>query len=453
MKKRLTAIILSVCLALSLTISASASSIGSPSMGGGSTLAMTDEIYTEYYLILQYLNGLNQLERMESYIMRLYDDYGLSVSVISEAFPLQYSFVEEVVMKYTEGRDPYKTDQVYEDWKNADGNESPVEENPEEGNTEGNNPGTGSGNGSGSGSQNPTEPTTPPTTESPDESDPKKNPNMGPGRQPNLIIPEGYDPNTNQQVPPMPDILTQTPETTAKAEAPNEAQLADELVRNIVYAKISGNEAEIQTYLDQLAEDEITFEQLIILSESGVEGLETLLRSYGKNLSFLGDLISSDFSTIHASAPKKTEPVATGATAVPTPSKVLINDVPVAFESYNINGNNFFKLRDLAFALTDSEKQFEVTWDANASVIALLSGLPYTVAGGEMAAKGTEAKNALPTKARVFIDGEEISFTAYNIDGNNYFKLRDIGEFFDFGIGWDADTSTITVDTSSPYVQ
>jgi hypothetical protein len=37
--------------------------------------------------------------------------------------------------------------------------------------------------------------------------------------------------------------------------------------------------------------------------------------------------------------------------ASPTSSTVLVNGKNVAFDAYNINGNNYFKLRDLAYTL------------------------------------------------------------------------------------------------------
>ena len=48
-------------------------------------------------------------------------------------------------------------------------------------------------------------------------------------------------------------------------------------------------------------------------------------------------------------------------------------------------------------------------------------------------------------------DGSEVQFTAYHIEGNNYFKLRDIGEAFDFGVDWDEAAATIRIDTSKGY--
>ncbi len=139
-----------------------------------------------------------------------------------------------------------------------------------------------------------------------------------------------------------------------------------------------------------------------------------------------------------------------GPAANPTSSKVLVNGKEVAFDAYTIDGSNYFKLRDLAFVLNGTEKQFEVGWDNASKTITLTSGQGYTANGSEMA-KGSGAQSASVSASKLLIDGKEVSLTAYTIGGNNYFKLRDIGQAFDFGIGWDNATKTITIDTSTGY--
>ncbi|MDR2360440.1 MAG: hypothetical protein LBD85_04050, partial [Oscillospiraceae bacterium] len=125
------------------------------------------------------------------------------------------------------------------------------------------------------------------------------------------------------------------------------------------------------------------------------------------------------------------------AAAKPTASAVLVDGESVVFDAYNIGDNNYFKLRDLAYTLNGSPKQFEVGWDGANNAIALTSGKAYTSAGGEMEGKGAGDKTATPTTSKITLDGKEVSLTAYNIGGNNYFKLRDIGAAFDFGVDWD----------------
>ena len=138
--------------------------------------------------------------------------------------------------------------------------------------------------------------------------------------------------------------------------------------------------------------------------------------------------------------------------ARPTSSVVIVDGSSVSFDAYNINGNNYFKLRDLAFTLSGSAKQFGVSWNGEDNLIALTSGEGYTAVGGEMSAKGQGNQYGSPTSSKILLDGAEVSFTAYNIYGNNYFKLRDIGQTFDFGIDWDGSKNTIAINTEKGYV-
>jgi hypothetical protein len=140
--------------------------------------------------------------------------------------------------------------------------------------------------------------------------------------------------------------------------------------------------------------------------------------------------------------------------AAPTASNVLVNGKVVSFEAYNIEGNNFFKLRDLAAAVNGTEKNFEVSWDNDKNAISLVSGRAYTAVGDEFTvSRKPAAKEAKSTASTIYLNGKEIQLTAYNIDGNNYFKLRDIAKAFDIGVTWDGATNTIGIDTKSSYIE
>lgn len=173
--------------------------------------------------------------------------------------------------------------------------------------------------------------------------------------------------------------------------------------------------------------------------------------SHGSLIFLIDDEKAADSSSEAPAQPEKPAVPAAPAPATPTSAKVLVNGESKAFDAYEIGGSNFFKLRDLAYVLSGTEKQFEVGWDGAASAISLTSGQAYTPVGGEMAGKGAGAQTAKPSAAKIILDGKEISLTAYEIGGNNYFKLRDIGETFGFGIGWDGESQTITIDTSTGY--
>lgn len=138
-------------------------------------------------------------------------------------------------------------------------------------------------------------------------------------------------------------------------------------------------------------------------------------------------------------------------TADPTNATVIVNGKRIAFDAYNIEGNNYFKLRDLAMVFSGSGKQFEVDWKEDARAINLVSGRGYTPVGGELA-KGTKGKvqSTLWTSA-IYKDNAKVALTAYNIRGNNYFKLRDVTKLFNIGVGWEPHTKTIELDTALSY--
>ena len=146
------------------------------------------------------------------------------------------------------------------------------------------------------------------------------------------------------------------------------------------------------------------------------------------------------------------------ATAKPTTSKILINGREVKFEAYNINDNNYFKLRDVALALRGTEKQFEVIWnpsyreDGVRGAIEMKSYSPYTTVGGEMQLGNGYNKTAKLTNSPILKDGVKvIKLVGYNISDNNFFKLRDLGELFDFNVSWDGKLNTIIINTAEAY--
>lgn len=133
-------------------------------------------------------------------------------------------------------------------------------------------------------------------------------------------------------------------------------------------------------------------------------------------------------------------------------STVLVNGQSVGFEAYTIDSSNYFKLRDLAQALNGTAKQISVGWDGANNAISVSTGKAYTPVGGELTNSGvTGAQSANLSTSAIYIDGVKVSLTAYTIGGFNYFKLRDIAAKIDFGVGWDGNANTITIETAISY--
>ena len=82
--------------------------------------------------------------------------------------------------------------------------------------------------------------------------------------------------------------------------------------------------------------------------------------------------------------------------------------------------------------------------------IGILAGLALS---GPAAQAATAALTASPTTQTFYVDGRQVQFEAYQIHGNNFVKLRDIGKAVDFGVEYDAATNTVHIAPGSPYTE
>lgn len=129
-------------------------------------------------------------------------------------------------------------------------------------------------------------------------------------------------------------------------------------------------------------------------------------------------------------------------------SKLLVNGQAVSVDAYNINGNNYFKLRDVAIMLNNTERQFDVSWDEKNQQLEITTGKAYssdmTLSNG-----GNKTKNAYFKLSNISLDGENIVLAAFNIDGNNYFKLRDLSEKIKFSSEWNQNLQAIEINSGN----
>lgn len=144
---------------------------------------------------------------------------------------------------------------------------------------------------------------------------------------------------------------------------------------------------------------------------------------------------------------KVTVPVVVKKNAALSANSVLVNGEKVAFDAYTIDGFNYFKLRDIAAALTGSDATFDVAWNETEFCIELTTGKAYTKLDTDLVAgKGEAAVTASSTKMGILINGEKVELAGYSIGGNTYFQLRDLGEKLGFEVSWNAEAKSIGID-------
>ena len=120
--------------------------------------------------------------------------------------------------------------------------------------------------------------------------------------------------------------------------------------------------------------------------------------------------------------------------------KVTLNGAPVTIYGYNIDGENYFKLRDLAAVLKDTEAKFGVEYKDG--VVTLKDKEDYKVLDTDQKEVEAEAE-AMPTNDKVLVGDKALEAKAFKINGNNYYRLRDLGKALEFGVDYDEATNTV----------
>ncbi|MDO4581925.1 MAG: cadherin-like beta sandwich domain-containing protein [Bacillota bacterium] len=117
--------------------------------------------------------------------------------------------------------------------------------------------------------------------------------------------------------------------------------------------------------------------------------------------------------------------------------------------AYNINGNNFVMLRDLAALLENSGCPISVSYNTSSNSVYITSNAVYTRRGDELGILGSAKRTVLSTQP-IYLDYVRVAPIAYNIDGSNFVLLRDMAALLDFGVSYSG--STIYIDSDTNYV-
>ncbi|SHI22652.1 Copper amine oxidase N-terminal domain-containing protein [Sporobacter termitidis DSM 10068] len=123
----------------------------------------------------------------------------------------------------------------------------------------------------------------------------------------------------------------------------------------------------------------------------------------------------------------------------------------IACELYAIDGSNYIRLRDLAYILNGTGSQFSVDWDGATNTVAINTGDLYKANGSELTAPGPDnSSTAAVSSQKIQLDGETVTgLTVYNIEGSNYFKIRELGDALGFGVDYDAAANAVIIQSKS----
>ena len=131
---------------------------------------------------------------------------------------------------------------------------------------------------------------------------------------------------------------------------------------------------------------------------------------------------------------------------------ILVDGRAFQVNTYNIDGYQYFKLRDVASILAESQAAFSVYWNEAENVISIIEEKEEVLA--EVSTDfSTEPKKALFSSTRLSIHGQEVQLPSYSMDGYTYWKLRDLGKALGFQVEWEEGKNQIqirTIDGTQP---
>lgn len=143
-------------------------------------------------------------------------------------------------------------------------------------------------------------------------------------------------------------------------------------------------------------------------------------------------------------------------TVSPATSKIYLNGEEVSLGAYLIDGTNYIRLRDIAHLSNSTPAQFDIAWHQETSQIELLPGQSYTPTGVELAelspatairSRSVIARTYPPLFANDSYTSAELMPVAYNINGSNFYRLRDIAHIADFTVRWDEATKSVHIES------
>lgn len=86
-------------------------------------------------------------------------------------------------------------------------------------------------------------------------------------------------------------------------------------------------------------------------------------------------------------------------------------------------------------------------------IVLVTAGILAGIAISGPVAQAAAGLLANPSSQQFYLDGQRVNLRAYEINGSNYVKLRDIGQAVGFGVTYDAATNSVHINPDQTYTE
>jgi peptidoglycan/xylan/chitin deacetylase (PgdA/CDA1 family) len=150
------------------------------------------------------------------------------------------------------------------------------------------------------------------------------------------------------------------------------------------------------------------------------------------------------FSSVTYAAASNTQ-VPNTVVALRMDSSVYIDGNNFRFHTFNVNGQSHIRIRDLAKILSGTSMQFDLTWSAANRAVVIIEAARYTSFGSELAQSQFRGFTGTHTNVRAIFRGNDITFSAISIGGENFIRLRELSRVFNFNVSWSVINSSVVL--------
>lgn len=128
----------------------------------------------------------------------------------------------------------------------------------------------------------------------------------------------------------------------------------------------------------------------------------------------------------------------------PSDQGIYINDNKVEISGVKHQGFNYFRLRDIAYALKDTPSKFEVGYNKDRKSVVINAKTEYT---GDKISPEKLGENLKPVEIPIEVNKTLSHIEVVNVDGYNYFRLRDLAVLVGFEIKYNPEDKKVEIIT------
>lgn len=135
-----------------------------------------------------------------------------------------------------------------------------------------------------------------------------------------------------------------------------------------------------------------------------------------------------------------------------TESRTYFDGEQADLTGFNIQGSNYFRLRDIAEHFSGTSSQFNVSWNIKSQAVEVSTGQVYVPdgSGEDKYYSRSRTYPAIPQNLKLLIDGTLQTVKAYKIDGSNYVQLRDLAGRIPYDVEYEASAGKLSLFARMP---